>query len=117
MEDEPKGYDYTKDIARLIEATGAGVSSAMDKSANRAKTSGEIKEAKKRTFADVLSNALKRKRKMHEAKEEQDEELTGDKAKGIQQVASHFANKLHTPSEKMRSRKNVNQKKGLKNVF
>ena len=83
-----------QDWAQIIQGAGQGASGAMESMAKNANSRAEAKEAKRRTLANILSQAMKRNRSLNRVGQEYGDDMSDYKSQAIQQVARGFADTL-----------------------
>ncbi len=84
--------------ARIIEGLGSGAMNFMQGSASNAASSQELKEAKRRTMANLLNKALRRDLSLYGMGRDYADELTDYKTQIMQQIARGFNNALQGSS-------------------
>jgi hypothetical protein len=87
-------YGTAQDWATIISAAGQGAGTAMQGNAANISSKEEAKEAKRRTFANLLNQALKRKQGLFRVGQEHSDEMNDFQSQAIQQVARGFVNAL-----------------------
>jgi hypothetical protein len=88
------GYGSASDWASIISGAGQGASSAMQGAASYANSKKEAKEAKRRTLANLMSQAMKRNTGLFRAGQEHQDDLNDYQSQAIQQVARGFVDAL-----------------------
>lgn len=88
------GYGSAKDWAQIIRAGGEGASSAMQGATANATSKKEAKEAKRRTLANMMSQAMKRNQGLFKVGQEHADDMNDFQSQAIQQVARGFVNAL-----------------------
>lgn len=83
-----------KEYSDVIGKTASATGSFFDSSAQRAQTEEELREKKRRTFADLLRNALKRDVSMYRADVGHQDEMSSMQGQNMQEIAAGFANAL-----------------------
>jgi hypothetical protein len=78
----------------LISGIGQGANTAFQSAAGYANSKEEAKEAKRRTLADLLNKAMRRKHALTRAGVEYGDEAADYKAQSLQQAAQGFINAL-----------------------
>ena len=87
-------YGNTKDWAGIISGIGQGASSAMQGSSQYANTKQEATEAKRRTLANLMNQAMKRNQGLFRVGQEYDDEMNDFQSQALQQVARGFVDAL-----------------------
>lgn len=87
-------YGGPNEWATIIGGAGQGAGSALQGNAQFANSRQEAKEAKRRTLANLMNNALKRQRGLFRAGQEYQDELSDFQNQGLQQVARSFVEAL-----------------------
>ena len=90
----PSKYGSAHDWAEIIQGIGQGAGSAMHGLSQAASSRKEAREAKRRTLANLLSQAMKRDRNLLKAKQEHGGEMRDYQSQIMQQVARNFAQGL-----------------------
>ena len=88
------GYGSAKDWAQIIRAGGEGASAGMQSAANNASSKKEAKEAKRRTLANMMSQAMKRNQGLFRVGQEHADDMNDFQSQAIQQVARGFVDAL-----------------------
>lgn len=88
------GYGSPKDWAQIIRAGGEGASAGMQSAANNATSKKEAKEAKRRTLANMMSQAMKRNQGLFRVGQEHADDMNDFQSQAIQQVARGFVDAL-----------------------
>jgi hypothetical protein len=83
-----------KDWSSIISGASEGASSAMQGAQKAALTKKEAKEAKKRTLANLLSKALKRRLGTFKAGQEYSDEMNEAQTQALQNTARGFVSAL-----------------------
>lgn len=94
MTEENSSYGSAKDWAQIISAAGEGASSGLQSAGINANSRREAREAKRRTMANLLSNALKRKQGLFRAGQEHSDDMNDIQSQAMQQTAKGFVNAL-----------------------
>lgn len=89
----PSGFS-AQDFATLIQGAGQGAGSAMGGIAQNASSKAEAKEAKRRTLANLLNQALKRNQNLFRVGQEHADEMNDFQSQAMQQVARGFVEAL-----------------------
>ena len=82
------------DWSNIISGSAQGATAGMQGSANAAIAKKEAREAKRRTLAHLLSQALKRKQGLFRAGQEYNDELNDTQTQAMQQSARGFVSAL-----------------------
>lgn len=88
------GYGSASDWASIISGAGQGASSAMQSAASYANSKKEAKEAKRRTLANLMSQAMRRNTSLFRAGQEHQDDLNDYQSQAIQQAARGFVDAL-----------------------
>jgi len=83
-------FDWTS----IIKGGAEGAGNAMQSAAQYANTKEEIKEAKRRTLANLLNNSMKRNRGLFRKGQEHGDEMNDFQSQALQQVARGFVDAL-----------------------
>jgi len=83
-----------QDWTRIIEGAGSGASEGFRGAAQQANTKKELKESKRKTFAELLRNALKRDLSMYRADVGHQDQMTTMGGDAMQQMARGFADSM-----------------------
>ena len=83
-----------QDWASIIGGAGQGAAEGFRGAAQQANTKQELKEAKRKTFAELLRNALKRDLSMYRADVGHQDQMTSMSGDAMQQVARGFADSM-----------------------
>ncbi len=87
-------YGSAKDWASIISGAGQGASSAMQGTAAYASSKAEAKEAKRRTLANLMSQAMKRNQGLFRVGQEHADDMNDFQSQAVQQVARGFVDAL-----------------------
>lgn len=87
-------YGQPSDWAQIISGASGGASSAMSGSAQFANSKEEAKEAKRRTLANLMTNAMKRNRSLFKANQDYQDEMNDYQTQALQQMARGFVESL-----------------------
>ena len=87
-------YGTPGDWSQIIQGAGAGAGSAMQGAAQFANTKQEAKEAKRRTLANLMNNAMKRNRALFRTGQDYQDEMNDFQSQALQQVARGFVDSL-----------------------
>lgn len=87
-------YGSASDWAQIISGAGQGASSAMHGSSANASSKMEAKEAKRRTIANLLSQALKRNQGLFRVGQEHQDEMKDFQSQALQRAAQGFVESL-----------------------
>lgn len=90
----PSGYGGAQDWATIISGAGQGAGSAMQGAAAYATSKREAQEAKRRTLANLLNQAMKRNQSLFRAGQEHGDEMNDFQAQAMQKVARGFVEAL-----------------------
>ena len=90
----PSSYGSAQDWASVIRGAGEGAGSAMQGASAYANSKMEAKEAKRRTLANMLNNALKRKQSLSRMGQEHSDEMNDFQTQAMQQMARGFVQNL-----------------------
>ena len=85
-------YGTPKDWSQILAAGGQGASSALQSASAYATSKKEAKEAKRRTLANLLNNALKRNQGLFRAGQEHADEMNDYQNQALMQAARGFVN-------------------------
>lgn len=88
------GYGSAADWAQIISSSGQGASSAMQGASASANSKREAKEAKRRTLAGILNNALKRNQNLFRVGQEYSDDMNDFQSQALQQVARGFVDAM-----------------------
>lgn len=91
----PSPYGSSQDWAAVIQGAGQGAGSAMQGLSAQASSKMEAKEAKRRTMANMLSQALKRKQNLFRTGQEHSDEMNDFQSQAMQQMARGFVEALN----------------------
>ncbi len=87
-------YGSAGDWAQIISGAGQGAGSAMQGATQNATNKMEAKEAKRRTLANMLNQALKRNQGLFRVGQEHSDEMNDFQSQAMQQVARGFVDAL-----------------------
>lgn len=87
-------YGTPGDWSTIISGAGEGAGRAMQGAAQYANTKEEAKEAKRRTLANLLNQAMKRNRALFKTGQEYSDEMNDTQTQALQQVARGFVQAL-----------------------
>ncbi len=87
-------YGEPKDWANIISGVGQGVNTAMQSNAGLANSKREAKQTKRKTLANLLSQAMKRKQDFSRVGQEYSDEMNDHQAQSLQQIARGFVDAL-----------------------
>lgn len=90
----PSPYGSSADWAQIISGAGQGASSAMQGMSSSANSRMEAKEAKRRTMANLLSQAMKRNRGLYRVGQKHADDMNDFQSQAIQQMARGFVDAL-----------------------
>lgn len=88
-------YGSPSDYAKILSGAAEGTSGALKGAAQFANTELEAKEAKRRTLAKLLQEAMKRNRALFKTSQEYNEDLNDTRSNSMQHVARGFVDALH----------------------
>jgi hypothetical protein len=83
-------YGSASDWAQILSGAGQGASSAMQGATANATNKMEAKEAKRRTLANLLNQALKRNQGLFRVGQEHSDEMRDYQSQALQQLARGF---------------------------
>lgn len=92
---QTSNYGTANDWSQIISGAGQGASNAMQGNSAYINSRAEAKEAKRRTLANLMNQALKRGQGMHRIGQEYSDDMTDFKSQAMQQVARGFVEALH----------------------
>lgn len=87
-------YGSAADWSTIISGAGQGAGSAIQGAAAYANSKAEAKEAKRRTLANLLNQALKRNQGLHRVGQEHADEMNDFQTQAMQQVARGFVDAM-----------------------
>ncbi len=87
-------YGSASNWSEIMKGAGEGASSAMQGAASYAGTRKEAKEAKRRTMANLLNQALKREQALQRIGQEYSDEMNDYQSQALQQMARGFIQSL-----------------------
>lgn len=87
-------FGSAKDWSTVISGVGQGAGAAMQGAASYANTKREAKEAKRRTLANLLNQAMKRNQGMFRMGQEHADDINDYQSQAMQQVARGFVEGL-----------------------
>lgn len=90
----PSSFGSAKDWASIISGAGQGASSSMQGATAYANSKKEAKEAKRRTLANLMSQAMKRNQGLFRVGQENADDMNDFQSQAIQQVARGFVDAL-----------------------
>jgi hypothetical protein len=88
------GYGSAGDWANIISGAGQGASSAMQGATAYATSKKEAKEAKRRTLANLMNQAMKRNQGLFRMGQEHQDDLNDYQSQAVQQIARGFVDAL-----------------------
>lgn len=91
IETKSSSYGSAGDWAKVIEGLGQGAGNTMAGVSAQARSKATAKEAKRRTLANVLTQAMKRDKSLFKAKQEHGDEMRDYQSQALQQMARDFA--------------------------
>lgn len=83
-----------QDWSSIISSAAQGASAGMQGSAQAATSKKEAKESRRRTLANILTQALKRRQGLFKVGQEYSDELNDYQTQAMQQAARGFVNAL-----------------------
>jgi hypothetical protein len=89
-----KGYGSAADWSQIISSAGQGAGNAMQGSNAYANSKQEAKEAKRRTLANLLNNAMKRNQNLFRMGQEHQDDMNDFQSQAMQQMARGFVDSL-----------------------
>jgi len=92
--DSASPYGSAKDWASIISGAGQGASSAMQGATAYANNKSEAKEAKRRTLANLMTQALKRKQGLFRVGQENTDDMNDFQSQAMQQIAKGFVDSM-----------------------
>ena len=87
-------YGSGNEWAQILSGAGQGASSAMQGASSYANSKKEAREAKRRTLANLLSQAMKRDQGLFRVGQENADEMNDFQSRAMQQVARGFVESL-----------------------
>lgn len=87
-------YGSAQDWSTIISGVGQGAGSAMQSASANAGSRAEAKEAKRRTLANLLNQALKRNQGLFRLGQDHSDDMNDFQSQAMQQVARGFADSL-----------------------
>ena len=87
-------YGSAGDWSQIISGAGQGAGSAMQGASAYATSKKEAKEAKRRTLANLLNNALRRNQGLFRTGQEHADDMNDFQSQAMQQVARGFVEAL-----------------------
>lgn len=91
---EASPYGSAQDWATIIQGVGQGASSAMQGAAAYANSRKEAREAKRRTLANLMNQAMKRNQGLYRVGQEYSDEMNDYQSQAMQQMARGFVDAL-----------------------
>ncbi len=91
-------YGSAADWSQIIAGAGQGASQAMQGATAYATSKQEAKEAKRRTMANLLNNALRRNQNLFRTGQEHADDMNDFQSQAMQQVARGFVEALQGSS-------------------
>jgi hypothetical protein len=92
MNNQPDNSSF--DWSKIIQGSGEGARSSFEGAAQKANTKAELREAKRRTLANLMNQAMKRNRGLFRNGQEHGDEMNDFQSQALQQVARGFAEAL-----------------------
>ena len=93
-ENKSSPYGSAVDWASIISGAGQGAGSAIQGAAAYANSKEEAREAKRKTLANLLNNALKRNQGLFRVGQEHSDEMNDFQTQAMQQMARGFVDAL-----------------------
>jgi hypothetical protein len=90
----PNSYGSPQDWATIISGSGEGARAGMQGATANATSKVEAREAKRRTLANLLNNALKRNKGLFRVGQEHAGDMSDFQSQAMQQVARSFIDSL-----------------------
>jgi len=87
-------YGSAEDWSRIISGAGQGAGAAMQGASANASSKQEAKEAKRRTLANLMSQAMKRNQGLFRVGQEHADDMNDFQSQAMQQVARGFVDAL-----------------------
>lgn len=87
-------YGTADNWSEIVKASGEAATSALKGAAQQAGTKKEAKEAKRRTLANLLNQALKREQGLQRIGQEYSDEMADYQSQALQQMARGFIQSL-----------------------
>lgn len=87
-------YGSAEDWSRIISGAGQGAQAGMQGASANASSKQEAKEAKRRTLANLMSQAMKRNQGLFRVGQEHADDMNDFQSQAIQQVARGFVDAL-----------------------
>jgi hypothetical protein len=87
-------YGSAADWSQIISAAGQGAGQGMQGATANATSKKEAKEAKRRTLANLLSQAMKRNQGLFRMGQEHQDDMNDFQSQAVQQVARGFVDAL-----------------------
>lgn len=87
-------YGSAADWANIISGAGQGASAAMQSATSYATSKQEAREAKRRTLANLMSQAMKRNQGLFRMGQEHQDDMNDYQSQAMQQVARGFVDAL-----------------------
>lgn len=87
-------YGNAQDWSQIIAGGAQGAGSAMQSATAYANSKKEAKEAKRRTLANMLNQALKRNQGLGRMGQEHQDEMNDYQSQALQQIARGFSESL-----------------------
>ena len=86
----PSRFGNAQDWATIIAGAGEGTKGALQGASQYATSKIEAKEAKRRTIANLLAQAMKRNRNLSRVGQEYGGEMSDYQSQALQQIANGF---------------------------
>ena len=87
-------YGTPGDWSQIIQGAGQGAGAAMQGAAQYANSKEEAKEAKRRTLANLMNNAMKRNRALYRTGQDYQNDMNDFQSQALQQVARGLVESL-----------------------
>ena len=92
---QQSNYGTSGDWSQIISGAGEGASSAIRGQAALTGSKVEKKEAKRRTLANLLNQAMQRRRNLFKSGQDYGDEMSDYQSQALQQVAKGFVEALN----------------------
>ncbi len=90
----PSNYGSASDWANIMASSAQGAGQAMQGNSAYANTKMDAKEQKRRTLANLLSQAMKRNRGLYQHGQEHQNDMSDFQSQALQQLANGFVQSL-----------------------
>lgn len=88
-------YGTAQDWSQIISGAGQGAGAGMQSVSSYANSKAEAKEAKRRTLANLMNQAMKRNQGLMKVGQEYGDDMNDFQSQAMQQVARGFVDALH----------------------